>query len=102
MIASLNQSRTTETMAKASNREDNRIDFLFSLNGALPRVVSIPSLAHHLPIEPHEIACLAEDQAIQILLSSAPASLLAQKASSPSLLRIRFLFSSTLPRHHQT
>jgi len=47
-------------------------------------------------------ACQAADQAIQILLSSAPASLLAQKASLPSFLKIRFLFSSTLPRHHQT
>jgi outer membrane protein assembly factor BamD len=53
MIASLNHSRPTETMAKASNREDNRIDILFSLNGALPRAVSTPSLAPITSLSSH-------------------------------------------------
>ena len=52
MIASLNQSRPIETIAKASNREDNRIDTLFSLNGALPRAVSpLPSFAPITPLQ---------------------------------------------------
>jgi outer membrane protein assembly factor BamD len=45
MIASLNHSRPTEPITKASNLEDNRIDILFSLNGALPRAIGTPSLA---------------------------------------------------------
>ena len=53
MIASLNQSRPIETIAKASNREDNRIDILFSHNGALPRAVSTPSLATITSLSSH-------------------------------------------------
>jgi len=56
MIASLNQSRPIETIAKASNREDNRTDILFSLNGALgalPRAVSTASLATITSLSSH-------------------------------------------------